>query len=105
MPLNSSCLNTVPCQLDGAKLIFVDELSMVGINMFTFQINHRLRDIKRSKEDFGDVRIVAIGDLFQLKPVLDGYIFKYINSSGYSILAPNLWNEYFRIFELDKIMR
>ena len=49
---------------------------MVGNCMFNVQINCRLKDIKGSKEDFGGVSIIAIGDLFQLQPVMDGYIFK-----------------------------
>lgn len=48
---------------------------MVGNCMFNIQINCRLKDIKGSKDDFGGVSIIAIGDLFQLKPVMDGYIF------------------------------
>ena len=36
---------------------------------------------------------------------MDGYIFKDINSSDYSILAPNLWKKYFRMFELNEIIR
>ena len=45
--------------------------------MFNVQINNRLKDIKSSSLAFGGVSIVAIGDLFQLKPVMDGYIFKH----------------------------
>ena len=71
--------------------------------MFTVQINNRLKDIKGSKEDFGGVSIIAIGDLFQLQPVFDSYIFNDIQNSEYSILAPNLWKKYFRMFELDEI--
>ena len=78
---------------------------MVGNNMFTVQINNRLKDIKGSKEDFGGVSIIAIGDLFQSQPVFDGYIFNDIQNSEYSILCPNLWKKYFRMFELDEIMR
>ena len=44
--------------------------------MFTIQINNRLKDIKGCKDDFGGVSIVAIGDLFQLEPVMDSYVFK-----------------------------
>ena len=60
---------------------------MVGSKMFTVQINNRLKDIKGSKEDFGGVSIIAIGDLFQLQPVFDSYIFNDIQNSEYSILA------------------
>ena len=84
------------------QLILLGEISMVGSNMFTVQINNRLKD---SKEDFGGVSIIGIGDLFQLPPVFDGYIFNDIQNSEYSILVPNLWTKYFKMFELDEIMR
>ena len=54
---------------------------MVGSTMFNVQINNRLKDIKGSKEDFGGVSIIAIGDLFQLEPVMDRYIFKDLDNS------------------------
>ena len=80
-PLDPSRLNTLRCQLGGVKLIFLDEISMVGSTMFNVQINNRLKDIKGSKEDFGGVSIIAIGDLFQLEPVMDRYIFKDLDNS------------------------
>ena len=46
--------------------------------MFKVQIYNRLKDIKGSSLPFGGVSIVAIGDLFQLQPVMDGYILFYI---------------------------
>ena len=46
---------------------------MVGNTMFTVQINTKLKDIRGSSLPFGAVSIVAIGDLFQLQPVMDGY--------------------------------
>ncbi|XP_028418500.1 uncharacterized protein LOC114543885 [Dendronephthya gigantea] len=105
-PLDSGRLNTMRCELSSLKLILLDEISMVGNNMFTIQLNNRLKDLKGSKEDFGGVSIITIGDLFQLKPVMDGYIFTDVQSlSSYDVLAPNLWRKYFRMFELDEIMR
>ena len=103
--LDSSRLNTLRCQLGGVKLIFLDEISMVGNSMFNIQINNRLKDIKGSALPFGGVSIIAIGDLFQLQPVMDGYVFKDMNNSEYSILAPSLWQEHFKMFELHEIMR
>ena len=69
-PLDSSRLNTLRSQLGGVKLISLDEISMVGSTMFNVQINNRLKDIKGSKENFGGVSIIVIGDLFQLEPVI-----------------------------------
>ena len=73
--------------------------------MFAIQLNNRLKDIKGCTEDFGGVSIIAIGDLFQLEPVMDGYIFKDLKSLDYAVLAPNLWHQHFRMFELNEIMR
>jgi len=77
---------------------------MVGNTMFNVQIDNRLKDIKGSPLPFGGVSIVAIGDLFQLQPVMDDYIFKDL-STEYGILAPNLWQELFKMFDLHEIMR
>ena len=38
--------------------------------MFNVQISNRLKDIKGSKDDFGGISIIAIGDLFLLQPVM-----------------------------------
>ena len=92
-PLDSNRLNTMRCLLGGLKLILLDEVSMVGNSMFNVQINNRLKDIKGSKDDFGGVSIIAICDLFQLKPVMDGLIFKDFDNSEYGVLTPNLWEK------------
>ena len=49
--------------------------------------------------------MVAIGDLFQLEPAMDRYIFRNLDNSEYGILAPNKWHDYFTMFELQEIMR
>ena len=73
--------------------------------MFNIQINNRLKDIKGSREVFEGVSIIALGDFFQLEPVMDGYVFKDIKNSEYAALVPNIWKELFKMFELDEIMR
>ena len=78
---------------------------MVDNTMFNVQFNNRLKDMKGSSVPFGGVSIVAIGDLFQLQSVMNGYIFKHIDSNEYGILAPNVWQELFKMFELNQIMR
>ena len=64
-----------------------------------------LKDIKGSSLPFGGVSIVAIGDLFQLQPLMDGYIFKNMDNDEYGVLAPNVWQDLFKMFELKQIMR
>ena len=98
--LDSSSLNTLRSQLGSVKLIFIDMTSMVGNTMFTVQINNRLKDIKGSSLPFGGVSIVAIGDLFQLQPVMDNHTFKDIVNQQYGVLAPNMWKKLFKMFEL-----
>lgn len=100
-----SRLNTLRCQLGHIRLMFVDAISMFGNSMFNIQTNNRLKDIKGSQLPFGAVSIVAVGDLFQLQPVMVGYIFKDLDNSEYSVLAFNLWQQHFRMFELHEIMR
>lgn len=48
--------------------------------------------------------IVTVGDLFQLRPVMDNWIFTQSNK-GYGPLAANLWRDNFKLFELTVIMR
>ena len=94
------------CELGAWKLVLLDEVSMVGNSMFTVQLNDRLKDLKGSKDDFGGVSIITLSDLFQLKPAMDGYMFSDVQCSNtYNILVPNLWRKYFKMFELDEIMR
>ena len=105
-PLDSGRLNIMRCELEALKLILLDEVSMVGNNMCTVQLNNRLKDLKGSKDDFGGVSIITVGDLFQLKPVMDGYVFTDVQClNSYNILVSNLWRKYSKMFELDEIMR
>ena len=73
--------------------------------MFAIQLNNRLKDIKVCKDDSGGVCIIAIGDLFQLEPVMDGYIFKDLQNSDYTVLPPSLWQKHFSMFELTEVMQ
>lgn len=76
---------------------------MVGNKMFNY-INLRLQEIFATEQPFGGVSIVAIGDLFQLKPVFDNWIFQHLKDC-YGPLTTNLRQDLFKIFELTDIMR
>ena len=101
--LSCSALNTLRNEIGSLKLIFIDEISMVGFKMLNC-INQRLKEVKQSPKPFGGISIIAVGDLFQLKPVMDSYIFR-TPGNGYLPLATNLWQELFYMFELTEIMR
>ena len=101
--LDSDRLNTIRTQLQKPKVMFIHEISMVGSGMFNF-LNLRLQQIKGNKEPFGGISLITVGDLFQLKPVFDKWVFE--NSQiGYDALVSNIWAEYFTLFELTEIMR
>ena len=76
---------------------------MFGSGMFNF-LNLRLQQITGTNEPFGGISLVIVGDLFQLKPVFDKWIFEN-SQSGYDEFATNIWTEYFTLFELTEIMR
>ena len=58
----------------------------------------------RTKEPFGGLSVITVGDLFQLKPVFDQWIFEN-SKDGYIPLATSLWQQYFKMFELSEVMR
>ena len=96
-------LNTLRNRFHGIKWILLDEFSMVGNTMLKL-IHLHLQEAKGNKLPFGGVNIICVGDLYQLQPVMQSYIFMDI-STEYGPLATNLWKEYFTIFELTEIMR
>ena len=51
------------------KALIIDEISMVRADTFDY-IDRLLRHIKDKDEPFGGVQIIAIGDFFQLPPVV-----------------------------------
>lgn len=57
------------------KVVFIDEISVVGSGMFNF-LNLRLQQIMGTNKPFDGVSIISVGDLFQLKPVFDKWIFE-----------------------------
>ena len=69
--LDRDRLNTTRSQLQRMKVI----VSMVGSGMFNF-LDLRLQQIMGTKEPFGGLSIITIGDLFQLKPAFDHCIFE-----------------------------
>ena len=101
--LDTDSLNTLRTQMMGVKYIFIDEVSMVGSGMLTF-VHKRLQEIMGSARDFGGISVIFVGDLFQLKPVCDAFIFKN-NCAGYAPLATNLWQQNAKMFELTTVMR
>ena len=85
------------------KVIIIDEISMVG-NKTLSLIDVRLQQLTGTKAVFGGLSVIAVGDLYQLKPVGHKLICLDLET-GASSLAQNLWKELFTMFELVDIMR
>jgi len=96
-------LNTFRSKYRSLSVVIIDEISMVSNNKLSF-IDQRLQQLTGRRIPFGGISIIAVGDLFQLKPVADTWIFQDLSRDA-SALSPNLWKEHFKMFELTEIMR
>ena len=101
--LTKDKLNTVRSTFLPIQWIIIDEFSMVGNRMLQF-IYLRLQEITGTQLPFGGLNIICVGDLYQLQPVMQKYIFMDIDAK-YGPLATNLWKEHFTMFDLKEIMR
>ena len=106
-PLSHDRLNTLRTKLSRLVLLIVDEVSMVGANML-LEIHRRLQQIKGVSDDavFGNVSILAVGDLYQLPPVGQAPLFNTV-SDCYAQLCGSglLWVDHFMMHELTQVMR
>ena len=104
LPLSSNSCNTLRYKLSELKLIIIDEISMVGAKTLS-QVDARLRQIFKSHQIFGGVNVLVLGDLRQLRPVCDRFVFQNDASNPFGELIENrLWSP-FRMFELTEVMR
>ena len=60
--------------MEATKIIFIDDVSMVGAGISSF-IHKRLQEVTIHSKPFGEISIIACGDLFQLKSVCDLHIY------------------------------
>ena len=108
--LAADTLNTLQLHLEQLMVVIIDEISMVGAETL-YKIHMRLQEIKGlnySGTRFGNVTIIAVGDLYQLPPLKDKKIYdapgnKY-DPTPIS-LHQSLWQENFTFYELKQIVR
>ena len=60
-------------RLKNAKLLIIDEFSMIKSDQL-YQLHLRLCEIKQNDSVFGNLSLVLLGDLMQLKPIRGSYI-------------------------------
>lgn len=100
--LSDETRNSLRMKLANLKILICDEISMVGTSIFQ-QVNNRLCEITGSNEPFGGVSVLTFGDLYQLEPVLQSFIFQSSNNL-YDCFVEPPWRK-FKLVELQQIMR
>ena len=107
-PLTFEKLNTIRSRLENLTLMIIDEVSMVGSDML-LNIHRRLNEIKGIQGNdvwFGNVSILAVGDLYQLPPVKQSCIFKPARDSMARLQGSgSIFMDEFFMHELTEIMR
>ncbi len=121
IPLADEHKDSIRIKFKNLNTIIIDETSMVGNKMLNF-IHLRLQEIMQCYDKlFGGLNVILFGDLFQLRPVMDGWIFEDLAKpnnddtkkkqkrkrklTSAAALAPNIWKENFTCFELTQVMR
>lgn len=79
-------------------------LFQIPANGMLQYIHQRLQQITGSRKHIAGISILAVGDLFQLKPVFDGWIFENLKDD-YGPLALNILRDNFQVYNLNEIMR
>ena len=101
-PLKEQTLSGIRFKLEHLQILVIDEVSMVYKRLL-YYIHERLVQIKKCKEPFGGVSVIAVGDFYQLPPVKqrrDERLYK--ENGSYPI---DYWLDFFKVVELDEIMR
>ncbi|XP_062599362.1 uncharacterized protein LOC134260845 [Saccostrea cucullata] len=101
-PLKEQTLNEMRVQLCDLQILVIDEISMVYKKLL-YYVHERLVQIKKCKEPFGGVTVIAVGDFYQLPPVKqrkDERLYK--DNALYPV---DYWVDFFKVVELTEIMR
>eukprot|EP00105_Crassostrea_gigas_P011512 XP_011427210.1 PREDICTED: uncharacterized protein LOC105328139 [Crassostrea gigas] len=101
-PLREQSLSEMRVQLADLQILVIDEISMVYKRLL-YYIHERLVQIKKCKEPFGGVSVIAVGDFYQLRPVKqrkDERLYK-----DNPLYPFDYWVDLFKEVELTEIMR
>jgi ATP-dependent DNA helicase PIF1 len=89
------------------KHLIIDEISMVRADAFDY-IDRLLRFIKRDERPFGGIQLIAIGDFYQLPPVVKREDLKPMREAGYDtpfIFSSKVFKNNFKILTLNEVLR
>lgn len=95
--------------LCATDVLVIDEISMVAPDLLD-AMDYLCRAARRNNEPFGGIQIVAIGDLFQLPPVitrdaLQYYVTEYEHENAYFFDAHAYKRAHFIPFNFEKVYR
>ena len=93
--------------LRSMEVLIIDEISMVRPEILD-SIDWRLRKIRRNQKPFGGVKVIMIGDLFQLPPVIKDSEWQILREyyPGQFFFNAHVWRKTtFRILELTEVFR
>ncbi|XP_035667118.1 uncharacterized protein LOC118409861 [Branchiostoma floridae] len=100
-PLSESTLNAVRAQYESLQIVITDEVSMVDKKLMS-SVHGRLSQLRQANPNtrFGNMSILAVGDMFQIPPVKGQSLYKATKADFFP-----LWNGIFQLCELKDIMR
>ena len=99
VPLGDKMRDLRRIQLKELKMIFIDEISLVGADTI-YQIHFRLsKEIKQNCKDFGGCAMVFFGDQLQIKPVSNTFNFGVPTNPKFAMADSinRLWDKFQRI--------
>ncbi|XP_062593070.1 uncharacterized protein LOC134254555, partial [Saccostrea cucullata] len=101
-PLQEQSLSAMRSRLASLQILIIDEVSMVYKRLL-YYVHERLVQIKKCREPFGGISVIAVGDFYQLPPVKQRKVeILYEENGEYPV---DYWLDFFKIVELEEIMR
>ncbi|XP_062571478.1 uncharacterized protein LOC134233522 [Saccostrea cucullata] len=101
-PLQEQSLSAMRSRIASLQILIIDEVSMVYKRLL-YYVHERLVQIKKCKEPFGGISVIAVGDFYQLPPVKQRKVeILYEENGEYPV---DYWLDFFKIVELEEIMR
>jgi hypothetical protein len=86
------------------RAILIDEVSMISSSLFE-TAHLRMQQIFQNKITFGGVSVILFGDLYQLKPVRNQFIFEPNKLNTYAQFAGSILWQQFKYYQLTECMR
>ena len=108
--LGWNTLSTLQTHLEQLIVVIIDKISMIGAQTL-YKIHMRLQEIKGlhySNTRFGNVTIIAVGDLYQLPPLKEKKIYDTPGTGDDPnpiCLHRSLWKEHFYFHKLKHVTR